>query len=275
MKKYLHSRFRHSNPYHIKYSQNFIKTKSIASNTVRLFDISRDHTLIEIGPGKGILTEFLLESSNKIIAVEKDYKLYQELKNKLQDHKNLEVINQDFLEYQLPRNNYQVIGNIPFALTSDIFRKLLNATNPPSITSLIVQREAALRLIGEPESLLSLSYKPWFESRIISNLNRNDFQPIPSVDVVALEIRKRDPPLISLELREEYVKFMNLCFTSWQIDIKHSLRKLFTYKQIFAISKKLKINLNRKPSQVNFEEWIILFNTFDKYVSQDKKSLIL
>ncbi|MEP7103313.1 MAG: 23S ribosomal RNA methyltransferase Erm [Candidatus Dojkabacteria bacterium] len=268
MKRFSRSRIQRTNPYHIRYSQNFIKTRRLAVEIVRLCHFQKTDVVIEIGPGKGALTEHIINHCGKLLAIEKDKDLHIKLSESFSEQSNIEFINQDFLKFQLPLNkNYKVVGNIPFALTSEIFRKLLEAPNPPIEITLIIQREAALRLTGSrnSENLFSMRYKPWFESRVIMHLHKSDFYPIPSVEVSVINIKKREPPIIPKNSKAEYLKFLTYCFTSWKQDIRHSLKNFFTYKQLVIISRNNGINLNKRPTEIKFEEWIELFEVYLKF----------
>lgn len=263
-------------PYNIKYSQNFISSSKKSEEIINSIDIKPNDEVIEIGPGKGFLTEFIGKKAAKVIGVEKDYKLFLALKEKFKDNSKVEFVNKDFLEYKMPNNSsYKVIGNIPFALTADIFRKVLDSFNPPAQTTLIVQKESTERLISNGlETLFALSYKPWFESRVIKNLSRDDFTPRPNVDTVLLNIVRLSSPRVPLDLKKEYLDFITYVFTK-QKNLRQGLKEVFTFTQMSTLFKQHKINFYAKPPEIKFDEWLILFDTFMKYVPKDKRDEIL
>lgn len=265
MKIYRH----HSGKYHIRYSQNFIKSTNLAKKIVELAEINSEDTVIEIGAGKGALTRFIIPKSRNVIAIEKDKELCNSLKANFNKYNNIMIINDDFLKYVLPNQDYKIIGNIPFSITSEIFRKVLNAPNPPKSITLIVQKEAAMRLIQT--NLFSLKYFPWVKTKILMKLNKTDFYPIPNVDIIVIKIIKREDPLIKYEYREEYLKFIDYCFKRWKKDMYGVLDKLFTYKQLRLISEKNHINLKKKPTEISQDEWLIIFRVFTNLVAGHKK----
>jgi len=200
--------FKKGSVFNIKFSQNFIQSPKLAKNIINLLNIDHNDQIVEIGPGNGILTSILLFKSRKVIAIEKDKELYlrlkQKLKQRFKDH-NLELINNDFLEYPLHfLQDYKVVGNIPFNITSNILNKILNFKTGPISAYIILQREAALmfggsRLNTSKETLKSILAYPFFDFKIIYKFHKFDFSPTPKVDSVLLFIQKRKTPLIDLK----------------------------------------------------------------------------
>jgi 23S rRNA (adenine-N6)-dimethyltransferase len=263
--------------YEIKYSQNFFKSEDTAKEIVDLTNLNQDDTVIEIGSGRGALTKFIVAKCENLIAIEKDTSLYNKLKNDFKDIKNLKIINHDFLEYFLPEsNNYKVIGNIPFALTSQILKKVLENKNKPSDVYFILQKEAAIRFLGSDyknnhENLFSLRFKPFYQAEITKNLNRNDFIPRPAVDAVMLHIQKRPVQLINESEIEDYFDFISFCITTWRINLRAILKRLFSNKQIKFIQENLYLNLDSKPTEVNFYQWLELFKVYKQHSSEKNK----
>ncbi len=176
------------------YSHNFLYNPKLVAKLIRNSSIDKNDTVLEIGPGRGIITGELLKHSKKVIAIELDYNLYCFLKRKYSGLSNLELNNSDFLNFLLPNQPYKIFSNIPFRLTSQIINKLVN-DNYFQEGYLIVQKEAAKRFIGKPfdckNSMLSTLIKPWFEIGVYWNFRRFDFIPKPNVNVVMIKITRR------------------------------------------------------------------------------------
>jgi len=100
------------------HSQNFLKDPAFVENLINKADIDHNDSVVEIGPGKGIITKILAEKAGRVIAVEVEEKLYTKLKDKFKDRKNVKIIKADFLKWQLPSSPYKVFSNIPFNLTT-------------------------------------------------------------------------------------------------------------------------------------------------------------
>jgi 23S rRNA (adenine-N6)-dimethyltransferase len=180
-------------------SQNFLRNPKLVAKLIRKTSIGKSDTVIEVGPGKGVITSELVKVAGKVVAVELDLKLYMHLKNKFATVQNLNLINADFLKINLPSYTYKVFANIPFIITADAIRKLTSDRNFQE-GYLVVQKEAAQKFIGKPydrrNQMISMLLKPWFEIEVLYKFKRLDFLPIPNVDIVMIKIEKRNKPLL-------------------------------------------------------------------------------
>ena len=137
--------------------QNFLKSSKIAQEIVETGEVGPEDVVLEVGPGKGILTEELLKKAKKVIAVEKDEKLAEFLKEKFSEQvKNgeLKIISEDILKfdpigYSLLASAYKLIANIPYYITSRFLRTFLEGDNQPSMMVLMMQKEVAERIAGK------------------------------------------------------------------------------------------------------------------------------
>ena len=161
-------------------------------------DIKADDVVIEIGPGKGVLTEKLLFFAGKVIAIEKDRELIPLLQEKFEKEiksSKLEILEKDVRDfdpsimsfYNLP---YKVIANIPYYITGEIMRKFLEADCQPEQMVLMVQKEVAGRIIArdKKESILSISIKAYGTPKVIRKVSAGSFFPKPNVDSAVLSI---------------------------------------------------------------------------------------
>lgn len=167
-------------------SQNFLTGRRLLERIVNKSTITRNDTVLEIGSGKGHLTEVLCRKADFVYSVEIDRKLYEHAKERLKNAGNLKLICKDFMEYHLPnKGNYKVFANIPYYLTTKIVRKLTEDAHPPSEIWLVMEKGAAKRFMGIPtETKYSLSLKPRWKLDIVYFFNKEDFHPKPSVDSV-------------------------------------------------------------------------------------------
>ncbi|KKS32055.1 MAG: rRNA (Adenine-N(6)-)-methyltransferase [Candidatus Amesbacteria bacterium GW2011_GWA2_42_12] len=178
------------------YSQNFLSNRELIQKLIRESSISPQDTVLDIGSGHGTITKELLKITPHVNAIEKD--------PRFTSHP------QDFLTYPLPKYPYKVFSNIPFGITGDIIRKLLQSPNPPSDCNLIVQSEAAAKFIVTPKcnTLAALLYYPWWDIQITHKFSRFDFRPIPKVDSVLLCIKPRPKPLVPVLQKAAYYDFV-------------------------------------------------------------------
>ena len=136
--------------------QNFLKSEKIAQEIVEAGEVGAEDIVLEVGPGKGILTEELLKKAKKVIAVEKDEQLAEFLKEKFaKEIKNgkLEIVSSDILKFNpiicnLEPSRYKLIANIPYYITSHLLRTFLESDTQPSLMVLMVQKEVAERIVG-------------------------------------------------------------------------------------------------------------------------------
>lgn len=182
--------------------QNFLTSKTIAQRIADAADIQPDDTILEIGPGKGILTEAILaKNPKKLIAVEKDVKFIPQLAEKFPANKNLEIINSDILKildtrYKIPDTKYKIAANIPYYITSHLLRLIFSQKNLPERVVLMVQKEVAERICARPPrmNLLALSVQAYGRPKIAFRVPKTFFRPRPKVDsaVIVIDNISRD-----------------------------------------------------------------------------------
>src|SRR3989339_874849 len=134
--------------------QHFLNNPAIVTQIVDSSQIKKDETILEIGPGEGILTERLCQEARRVIAVELDTKLKTILENKFSQQKNIDLIFEDILKINLPQllnerkiDKYKIIANIPYYITSKIIRLFLETARQPDELILMVQKEVAQRIV--------------------------------------------------------------------------------------------------------------------------------
>ena len=182
--------------------QNFLKSKPALNMMCSAGEVNEKDIILEIGPGKGALTEKLLKKVEKVIAVEKDRGLVifliEKFKNEIENGK-LELIEGDILgfnivDYLLPTTSYKLIANIPYNITGAILKKFLAGDPPadgqPTKMVLLVQKEVAERIVARDgkESILSLSVKAYGEPKYIMKVSKRFFSPQPKVDSAIIVI---------------------------------------------------------------------------------------
>ena len=184
--------------------QNFLMHARIAERIALVAKLSPDATVFEIGPGTGKLTRELLKLAKKVIALEADRELFEKLQTEFAPEISdgrLELVHGDIRTFDiatLPKA-YALVANIPYYLTGEIFRMFLESDNQPSAMTLLVQKEVAERIVGNPErsrgtrekkeSILSLSVKAYGTPKREFVVPRGAFVPAPKVDSAVLTIR--------------------------------------------------------------------------------------
>lgn len=243
-------------PYSI--SQNFLTSRKIINRLISKTTISQNDTVLEIGAGKGHITKALSEKC-KVLSYEIDYELY--LKLKPQINGNVRLYCGDFLKFALPDIPYKVFANIPFSKTTEIVRKLTQSENLPDEMWLIMEKGAAKRFCGLPkDSLSSLTLKPFFNSKIIWYFNRQDFHPAPKVDVVMLELKRKEKFDIPFSLERQYKNFLE----HGKNEVR-GLYRLLTPKQVSVALKLEKLPPIPPTGDISYVQWLCLFRCWCKY----------
>ena len=235
-------------------SQNFLTSSVTIRQLMKLAKISASDHVIEIGAGKGHITRELAKICRQVSAYEADQKLVEILKEQLPQKDNIKITARDFLQVTLPeKGEYKVFSNIPFAITSDIIRKLTEAKNPPKDTWIVMEKGAAIRFVGKKyDTAASLALKPFFSSRVVHQFQKSDFHPEPSVDVVFLHIRKKEMPDIPVSQRKKFLHFID-------VSQKYGLLKLLNRKQISGALRDGGLPPLDECSELSYQHWLCLF----------------
>lgn len=252
------------NTHHTKlsHSQNFLRDPKLVENLVQNSSLEND-VVIEIGPGKGIITAVLAKHCKRVLAVETDKNLYLELKDKFSSFPNIEIYHQNFLEFSLPKYDYKVFSNIPFNITADIVRKLFDSENSPVDSYLIMQKEAAEKYGGfKLETLFSILHKPWFVFSKVYQFQKNDFSPRPAVDTVLLRIEKLERPLVENRNAEAFRDFVAFGFSSMKVNLKKGYTNVFGHVQFLRLATDHGFDASAKPTDLTFEQWLGIFYYF-------------
>lgn len=166
---------------------------------VEAADVKEADFVVEIGPGLGTLTQYLLDAGAQVLAIEYDKELAKTLSGRVTFAKDqLSVIEADIMQFnfnQLPAG-YKIVANIPYYLTSGLLRILSESDNPPLQAALLVQKEVAERVCAEPgqTSLLSISTQMYFDCSLGSIVTADLFTPPPKIDSQILILNRRQQP---------------------------------------------------------------------------------
>jgi len=260
----------------LSHAQNFLKSSEFVGDLIDRTGIKSGDFVVEIGPGKGIITLELSKRAEKVVGVELDPTLVRSLKAGFSGKDNVEIVEADFLKWDLPKRPYKVFANIPFNMTADMVNKLLSAENPPEAAYLIMQDRAAGRFMGPPfgpSSQMSTLLQPFYNMGIIVRIDRREFSPVPNVNAVLARFEKRKEPAVDPTYQTLYRDFVVYGYNQWKPTLLESFRGVFTGKQLDIMARDLGLG-GLKPSEVNIDQWIGMFGVFMQHVPQDKKDLI-
>lgn len=176
-------------------SQHFLRNPRLALILIGHSNLKKRDTVVEIGAGSGVITSALSKRVAKVIAIEPDKVMAEKLRMNLlkREISNVEVIEQDFMDFELPEGPYKVFSNPPFHLSSAIVHKLIEAENPPEAFYLILQKQFALKLLNTDRhytSQLGLKLIRGYQTKIRLPLKPTDFTPPPAVPTVLFEAKR-------------------------------------------------------------------------------------
>lgn len=243
-------------------TQNFVKP-SVIDPIIERSRIGPGDVVVDIGAGGGTVTAALAARGARVLAIEVDPRLCEGLRHRFAAQPRVEVTCGDVLRLRLPGGPYKVFASPPFDILTAVVTKLVEAEDPPSDVYLVMQREAADRYSGLPsETLYALLLKPWFAPMIVHRFRRDDFHPVPGVDVVMLRLRKRGPPLVAPSGRRLYRDFVTACFTAWRPSISTALVRAVGRRAARQMLGSVAVDPSVRPSEVRFTAWLELFRAF-------------
>ena len=246
-------------------SQVFLKSEELVRRLVDGSSITKEDIVLEIGPGKGIITEKLLQKSKGVIAVEKDPNLARSLQQRYQGMPNIEIINTDILRYRLPQFPYKVFSNIPFAIEGQLIRTFLNAPSGLEDGYLFMRREYAMRFAGKSrESQFHITYGPWFDLEIFRSLRKEDFQPRPMVETDILRFRKKEEPLLDVKDKPLFESFVTQGYGNGST-FRQSLNGLLSRNQMIRLAQDFGFNIHNKPTDLLLNQWIGMFKFYRSF----------
>ena len=273
------------NKYNIKANkslgQNFLISEEVVNTIVESSNIEKDDLVIEIGPGLGTLTKYLLDKAKKVICVELDTKMINILNDRFKLYNNLEIINEDVLKVDLKSiiknekdnnnvKNVKVVANLPYYITTPIIMKLLEEQLELESITVMIQKEVAERLIEIPgdKNTGAITYTVYYYSigEKIIEVPKDSFIPEPEVtsEVIKLIIRKESP--IQVKDKELMFKIIKNAFMQRRKTLLNALTntKIFKSKEEgIKILKDLNLDENIRAEKLTLEDFA---NIVDKII---------
>ncbi len=240
--------------------QNFLIDNNIIKKIINSVEI-KNKNIVEIGPGKGALTKEILKKKPKsLILIEKDFQLFNELKHKYSDLKNIKVINNDILKFDIEgilKKKSLIFGNLPYNISSQILVKFIKFKNwPPHFTSLIFmfQKELGEKIICDSPSpnygriSILRKFRLKFKNKFF--VSPNCFFPKPKVNSMVIHFVPYQEKSYSFKRITNLEKITNIFFSKKRKIIKKSLEKLINKNNIRKLSN---INLRSRPAEIKPE----------------------
>jgi len=246
--------------------QNFLVNDNVRDSIIEAAGLSAGDTVIEVGPGLGILTEKLASHAGRVIAVELDDSLAQRLTNRLVRFTNIHIINADILSLDLTAlikdGTYKVVANIPYYITSPILRFFMQAELRPSLMVIMMQEEVARDVTAKPGAMgfLAVSMRLFSIPRLICRVPADCFYPAPRVDsaVVRFDILPR--PAVEVGDVEGFLELVHAGFGAPRKQLHNSLAIGLGWEPAAAekILMRAGIDSHRRPGTLTLDEWSAL-----------------
>ncbi len=251
--------------------QNFLVEPAGLMKVINATELNGSEEVLEIGAGLGSLTYLLVQSSARVTAVEIDRNMLEPLAEALKSYPNVQIVQGDILELDpstlVSRENYVVVANIPYYITSAIIRHLLEADLKPSRVILTIQKEVAQRIVARDGkmSLLSLSVFVFGEPEIAGTIPAGSFYPSPDVDSAVLRIRLHPEPLIPASQLDQFFKLAHAGFGQKRKTLRNSLSAGLSLPagEVEARLLKADIDPTRRAETLSIAEWARLVTNFN------------
>lgn len=260
--------------------QNFLIDDNVIKKIIEGSNVCKDDLIIEIGPGLGTLTEFLLEKANKVISIELDKKMLNILKDRFKLYNNFELIHNDVLKVNLKEliqkekqdsniKHVKIVANLPYYITTPIIMKLLEEQLDLTSITVMVQKEVADRLIETPggKNTGAITYSVYYyaTSESILDVSNTSFIPEPDVTskVIKLDIRKTPP--VNVKDKNIMFRIIKCAFMQRRKTLLNSLTntKVFLNKEEgIKILNKLNLSENIRPEKLSLQDFENITNKF-------------
>ncbi len=245
--------------------QNFLLDENVARKIVAAVDPQAGDALIEIGPGYGVLTKYLVQQAGHVTAVEIDRHLHARLQEQMRQVQNLTLVHADFLKVDLqqliPQGTAKVVGNIPYQITSPALFKVFDYRQLVSKTVMMIQKEVADRIVAVPRTkaygIMSVFSRLYSEPSIAFQVSRNVFKPRPEVDSAVVVWDFSKAPVVSPHSPELLVEVVRTTFNQRRKMLRNSLQRLSCYQEN---GPGLDFDLTRRPEELDVTEFVDLSN---------------
>ncbi len=253
--------------------QNFLINNEVVEKIVNSSDISKEDMVIEIGPGLGTLTKYLLEKAGKVLCVELDAKMIKILQDRFSLYDNFELINEDILKVNLNEiimenkkdgkiKNVKIVANLPYYITTPIIMKLLEEKLDIKSITVMIQKEVADRLIETPggKNTGAITHTVYYycESEKIMEVPNSSFIPEPEVTSEVIKLNLRDKPAVDIENTKVMFMIIKSAFMQRRKTLLNALTntKVFINKEEgIQILKELNLDENVRAEKLSIQEF--------------------
>jgi 16S rRNA (adenine1518-N6/adenine1519-N6)-dimethyltransferase len=250
--------------------QNFLIDRNIQNKIIKACEFLAKDFVLEIGAGRGELTRLIADKVKHIQALEIDKALCDILKANTAGCKNLSIVNEDVLKFDLKKSfpqqkKIKVVGNIPYYITTPIIEYLLNYRDRIQYVFLTVQKEFARRMVAPPGSkeygALTCFIKYYTNPEILFYISKNCFFPVPKVDSCFLRLSPRRVPIVRVKSRVLLFKIIRGAFNKRRKTLRNSLEFIVSKEKLQRFFTQYGIDNNIRPEELALEDFANLANS--------------
>jgi 16S rRNA (adenine1518-N6/adenine1519-N6)-dimethyltransferase len=246
--------------------QNFLVDPSHRARIVAAAELTRADTVLEIGPGPGVLTELLTVQAGRVVAVELDDRLIPFLRDRFAAQTHVTFVHADILAIDVGAlmaehapGSYKVVANLPYYITGAVIPHVLEATPPPTLAVVTVQREVAERMCARPPemSLLALGVQFYAIPQIVDLIPAGAFYPIPKVDSSVVRLVRRTEPAVPGVEAAQFFRVARAGFSQRRKQLRNSLAGGLRVEPAQAAEWLAAADLDprRRAETLTLEEW--------------------
>ena len=236
-------------------SQNFLVDHRAIGALVDGSGVGHGDLVLDIGAGNGLISAALARRGARVQAIERDPALAGRLRAKFATWPSVTVVEADVLAMRLPAERFRVVANIPFGITTQILRRLLDEDGLAR-ADLIVQAEVARKRGTRGRgTLLNACWEPWFEFGTGARIPATAFRPRPRVDAAVLIVARRDPPLVDPRFRRDYTSFVTAAFEGARPTVASALARAIPRTRFTGLARELGFGADALPSQLDVHQW--------------------
>ena len=251
-----------------RFGQNYLVEQNIVKKIISEFAPTHENVIIEIGPGRGVLTEHLNKTGATIYAVEIDKRVIDELKEKFE---NVHFINKDFLKANLDefgnKKKLRIIGNIPYNITSPILFKLIDNLNLVSDALFMVQFEVAQRIVAKPRTkeygILSVILNHFFDVKLCFKVPPTVFYPRPKVDSAIIKLTASQ--VIDSFDNKLFINTVKGAFGNRRKNLKNSYSNSILSAYKFD---SFPVELTRRAEELTISDYIKIYEFFKQQINE-------
>lgn len=243
--------------------QNFIKDLRVIDRIATLAELTSDDEVLEIGPGLGALTVTLAEKAKRVVAIEKDIKLYERLSEIFEAYPNVELIHQDALKTDYSsiyrEQKLKLVANLPYSVSSPLLFSMLEARQYFSSMVIMLQQEVGERITASPGGKIygsiSVMLQAYYEITREFRVSPESFWPKPKVDSLVLKLVPLETPRANIKDEKLFEKVVRAAFSSRRKMLGNSLQSVFSKEAIVQALNKSDIDPKRRAETLSVEEF--------------------